>query len=111
MRSYSVGFDIAGSHKATRRPPARRSTVGAAMSAPREPAGEPALRNAAPGDAWEIGRLLHDFNSEFDEPSPGPLALAERMRELMADGDTKVLLAGADPQGIAVLRFRKAIWT
>jgi ribosomal protein S18 acetylase RimI-like enzyme len=81
------------------------------MSAPREPAGEPAVRKAAPDDARSIGRLLHEFNSEFDEPSPGPLALAERMRELMADGDTKVLLAGADPQGIAVLRLRKAIWT
>jgi GNAT superfamily N-acetyltransferase len=37
--------------------------------------------------------------------------LADRLRELVADGDTVVLLAGLDPVGVAVLRLRGAIWS
>lgn len=62
-------------------------------------------------DAEAIGRLLHEFNSEFDEPTPGPRRLAERVGRLLADGEITVLLAGAGPDGIAVLRFRPDIWT
>ena len=69
------------------------------------------VRRAERADAEEVGRLLHDFNSEFDEPSPGPPALAERMRQLLDAGDTVVLLAGDGPEGLAVLRFRLGIWT
>ena len=29
----------------------------------------------------------------------------------MGDGDTAILLAGEEPDGVAVLRFRRAIWT
>ncbi|MGH2969263.1 MAG: GNAT family N-acetyltransferase [Solirubrobacteraceae bacterium] len=70
-----------------------------------------AVRRADVADAERVGRLLHDFNSEFDEPTPGPRALAERVRQLLAAGDTTVLLGGAGPDGLAVLRFRLAIWT
>jgi len=38
-----------------------------------------AVRLADTSDAETIGRLLHDFNSEFDEPTPGPRVLAERL--------------------------------
>ena len=69
------------------------------------------MRRAGPDDAAEAGRLLHDFNSEFHEPTPGPEALARRLRELVASGETIVLLAGPGPDGLAVLRFRPAIWT
>ena len=58
----------------------------------------------------EAGRLLHDFNTEYDDPSPGPDALAERLGTLIADGATDVLLVG-DVEGVAVLRFRPALWT
>lgn len=70
-----------------------------------------AVRRAEVADAEAIGRLLHDFNSEFDEPTPGPIALAERVRALLAAGETAVLLGGAGPHGLAVLRFRPSIWT
>ncbi len=70
-----------------------------------------AVRRADVADAETIGRLLHDFNSEFEEPTPGPRALAKRVRELLAGGETAVLLGGAGPDGVAVLRFRPAIWT
>ena len=69
------------------------------------------VRRAGPADAEAIGRLLHRFNSEFDEPTPGPGALADRIRRLIAGGDTAVLLPEAAPDGLAVLRFRPAIWT
>jgi len=62
-------------------------------------------------DADAIGRLLYAFNREFDEPAPAPSVLAERMRELLDGGDTVVLLAGDAPDGLAVLRFRAAIWS
>jgi ribosomal protein S18 acetylase RimI-like enzyme len=70
-----------------------------------------AVRRAEVDDAEIIGRLLHDFNSEFGDPTPGPRVLAERMRELLARGEVTVLLGGAGPHGLAVLRFRPAIWT
>jgi GNAT superfamily N-acetyltransferase len=68
------------------------------------------VRQATAADAAEIARLLHDFNTEYGEPTPGVDALAQRMRELLA-GDTVVLLAGEDPDGLAVLRLRSSIWT
>jgi ribosomal protein S18 acetylase RimI-like enzyme len=68
------------------------------------------VRRANADDAEAIGRLLHDFNTEFDGITPGPGALAERVVQLLAGGDTIVLLAGSWPEGLAVLRFREAIW-
>ena len=62
-------------------------------------------------DADAIGRMLYAFNREFDEPAPAPAALAERMRQLLDGGDTLVVLAGDGPDGLAVLRFRAAIWS
>jgi ribosomal protein S18 acetylase RimI-like enzyme len=69
------------------------------------------IRPADRDDADAIGRLLHAFNREFDEPAPAPPVLAERMRQLLDGGDTLVLLAGDEPHGLAVLRFRAAIWS
>jgi ribosomal protein S18 acetylase RimI-like enzyme len=66
------------------------------------------VRLATPDDAVVIGRLLHDFNVEYDEPTPPAGVLADRLRTLMAAG-TAVLLAG--DAGLCVLRFQPAIWT
>jgi ribosomal protein S18 acetylase RimI-like enzyme len=68
------------------------------------------VRMADLEDAEVIGQLLHDFNREFGEPTPGPGVLGDRMRQLLAAGETKVLLAGPEPKGLAVLRFRPSIW-
>jgi ribosomal protein S18 acetylase RimI-like enzyme len=68
------------------------------------------VRRAGAADAKAVGRLLHDFNTEFDDVTPGPKALADRVVRLLAGGDTIVLLAGSGPDGLAVLRFREAIW-
>ena len=69
------------------------------------------VRRGGAADAEAIGRLLHDFNREFDEPTPGPERLAERVRGLLGEGELTVLLGGTGPDGIAVLRFRPAIWS
>jgi GNAT superfamily N-acetyltransferase len=73
--------------------------------------GDDAVRVATAADAEVIGRLLHDFNSEFGDPTPGPAVLAARIELLMRGGETAVLLAGARPDGLAVLRFRPAIFS
>ena len=70
-----------------------------------------AVRRAEVADAETIGRLLHDFNREFHEPTPAPDVLAERIGQLLAAGEVTVLLGGAEPRGLAVLRFRPAIFT
>jgi ribosomal protein S18 acetylase RimI-like enzyme len=69
------------------------------------------VRPADLGDAHAVAQLLHDFNREFDTPTPPVAALAERISQLLAGGDTVVLLAGDGPDGLAVLRFRAAIWS
>jgi len=71
---------------------------------------EPVVRLADDADAAAIGRLLRDFNREFNEPTPDPEELAARMLQLLSL-DTIVLLAGRGPDGVAVLRFRPAVWT
>jgi ribosomal protein S18 acetylase RimI-like enzyme len=71
----------------------------------------PAARRAGAADTAAVGRLLHDFNTEFEDVTPGPERLAERVRELMAGAETLVLVAGAGPDGVAVLRLRPSIWT
>ena len=69
------------------------------------------VRRADVADAGDVGRLLHDFNAEFDEPTPGPEAVAERVRALLAAGEMTVVLGGDGPDGLAVLRFRPAVLT
>lgn len=75
-------------------------------------AGHP-VRRADIADAEAVGRLLYDFNREFDEPTPDPKQLAARVGYLLSTGDTVVLLAGPGPgpDGLALLRFRPAIWS
>ena len=68
-------------------------------------------RLATPADAPAIARLLHAFNLEYGDDTPGPEALAARMAELIAADEADVLLAGDGPDGLAVLRFRPSIWT
>ncbi len=68
------------------------------------------IRRGEPADAEAIGRLLHDFNTEYEQDTPPPAVIAERLRELMASGDTVVLLAGDEPDGLALMRFRPSIW-
>jgi len=70
----------------------------------------------APGDGIaEAAQLLHDFNVEYDEPTPGVEDLARRLAELVDDGHATVLLSregGTDRVvGVAVMRVQPSLWS
>ena len=62
----------------------------------------------------EAARLLHDFNAEYDEPSPPPDELAARLRELVASDDIAVLVSRVEDAdeavGVAVMRVQPSVW-
>jgi GNAT superfamily N-acetyltransferase len=68
------------------------------------------VRLAAPADARTAARLLHDFNGEFDTPSPGVAVLAGRLEVLLAGDRTTVFLAGRPAVGIALVPSRPNVW-
>lgn len=67
-------------------------------------------RLAAAADAAEVARLLHDFNVEFDTPSPGVGVLAHRLTHLLHDGSTFAILAGEPAVGVALVTLRPNVW-
>lgn len=70
-----------------------------------------ASRVAASADCEEVAELLHRFQTEFDEYTPGVEVLAPRVREHIA-GDLSVFLLAAPPGvGVAQLRFREYLLT
>lgn len=68
------------------------------------------VRQAVASDAPVVAELLDAFNREFDTPTPGPAALAERLRQLIPGDEVVVLLAGEPAAGVAVLSFRPNVW-
>jgi ribosomal protein S18 acetylase RimI-like enzyme len=69
------------------------------------------VRRAGVDDAEAVGRMLHDFNSEYDDYTPGPEALRKRVAELLESGHVTVLIGGDGPDGLALLRFRPSLWS
>ena len=65
-------------------------------------------REAGPEDASLVGELLHDFNVEFESPTPSAGTLAERFRPLLAREDVLVQLgiAKGEVAGFAFLTLR-----
>jgi ribosomal protein S18 acetylase RimI-like enzyme len=80
---------------------------------PRQPAasGDAAIRRATPGDAEAVAQLLHDFQLEFDEASPGVEFLADRYADLIRNREMTVLLAGDRPDGFAQIRYRPWVYS
>jgi len=68
------------------------------------------IRRAAPSDAAAVAQLLHDFNSEYEDFTPGVPTLTERLGELLAKNEIVALLAGDPPLGFALLRIRPSLW-
>jgi GNAT superfamily N-acetyltransferase len=73
-------------------------------------ASHPPPRRAAVGDAAEAARLLHDFNTEFQTPSPGVGVLSARLRDLLALDSTFAILAGSPSLGVALVTLRRNVW-
>jgi ribosomal protein S18 acetylase RimI-like enzyme len=69
------------------------------------------IRPAQPADAEDVARLLHDFNTEFDEPTPPVGVLAERAARMIAAGEITVLIAGDGPDGLALFSLRPSLWS
>jgi GNAT superfamily N-acetyltransferase len=69
-----------------------------------------AVRRATESDAPAIARMLHDFNTEFGDPSPGPDVLERRVRAFVADGRMSYLLGGEGADGFAQVSFKPSVW-
>ncbi|MGR0220703.1 N-acetyltransferase family protein [Agromyces sp. ZXT2-6] len=67
----------------------------------------PEIRRATVTDAAATGRLLFDFNTEFETPTPSAEEFARRFDDLLRRDDVIVLLAVAsEPVGFAYLTLR-----
>ncbi|HEV2061954.1 MAG TPA: GNAT family N-acetyltransferase [Solirubrobacteraceae bacterium] len=67
------------------------------------------VRDATPADAPAVARMLHDFNAEFGEETPGVEVLTERLGALLARDEVAAVVAGEE-DGLALLTFRPGIW-
>lgn len=73
------------------------------------------VTGSSPDALAAAARLLHDFNVEYDEPTPSPAELVERLTGLIGDGQVSVLLARGRESGagvgVAVLRLQPSVWS
>lgn len=69
------------------------------------------VRQATPTDAPLLARMLHDFNTELGDPSPGIDVLSERIAEFIGDDLKTYLLGGEGPDGFAQVDFIRSIWS
>lgn len=67
------------------------------------------VRRAEPADAALLARMLHDFNLEFGEPSPGTEVIERRVGSFIDDG-RKTYLLGRDDLGFAQVSFNPSVW-
>ncbi len=68
------------------------------------------VRIAEPQEAEVVAALLHDFNTEFDTPTPGVAVLATRLRALLGGASTIALLAGEPASAVALVTLRPNVW-
>jgi GNAT superfamily N-acetyltransferase len=61
-------------------------------------------------DAPLIAGMLHDFNTEFSEPTPGTDVLSRRVLAFIESGAMTYLLGGSGPDGFAQVSFRPSVW-
>jgi ribosomal protein S18 acetylase RimI-like enzyme len=69
------------------------------------------VRRASAAEAAAVGRLLHRFNTEYEEPSPGAEELARHIGSLIETGEITVLLVGAGPDGFSQYRLKRSHYT
>jgi GNAT superfamily N-acetyltransferase len=68
------------------------------------------LATTSADDVADAAQLLHDFNTEFDTPTPGASVLAGRLERLLAGNAVYVVLAGRPSVGVAVVSLRPNVW-
>jgi GNAT superfamily N-acetyltransferase len=67
-------------------------------------------RLATVHDSGDVGRLLHEFNTEYDAPSPGTEVLAGRLRRLLGSHETFAVLGGEPAVGVGLVTLRPNVW-
>jgi GNAT superfamily N-acetyltransferase len=67
-------------------------------------------RLATVNDAAEVGRLLHDFNTEFGTPSPGATVLSGRLRKLLDGESVFAIVTGEPAVAVALFTVRPNVW-
>lgn len=70
----------------------------------------PSVRRTSADDAPVIARMLHDFNTEFSEPTPGTAILTCRVLAFIRSGAMTYLMGGVGPDGFAQVSFRPSVW-
>lgn len=68
------------------------------------------VRVARTQEADVVARLLHDFNREYDTPTPGVPVLTERLRQLLDGGQVSAVLVGDPACGVGLLTLRPNVW-
>ena len=68
------------------------------------------VRLATAADVDDLAALLHDFNTEFETPTPGAEVLAPRLRSLLGGSSTFAMLCGASPIGFGLVTLRWKVW-
>ena len=70
---------------------------------------DPRVRRASTGEAGEVARLLHAFNTQYDEYVPEVPTLTERIAEHIEGDHSTFFLGGDGPDGFASVRFRPSL--
>lgn len=63
------------------------------------------VRRATPDDARIVAQMLHDFNTEYEDETPGVDVLTRRIESALRSEEITVHLAGDGPEGFSLLRF------
>src|SRR5690348_2029612 len=69
------------------------------------------LRIGEAGDAELLGRMLHEFNAEFDQTEPSAEQMGRLAAPQLASGEVAVVFGpGEPPAGFAQLRYRGSLY-
>ena len=61
-------------------------------------------------EAPVAAQLLHDFNTEFDTPTPGAAVLRDRLETLLAGPSMFAILYGRPAVAVALVSVRPNVW-
>lgn len=72
------------------------------------------IREGGPEDATLLGRMLYEFNAEYDQHEPSAEQFAELAGPQLESGEVAVLFGGGtpdEPDGFASLRFHLSLYS
>lgn len=69
------------------------------------------VRLASPADSPALARMLWDFNTEFDTPTPPVDELGARLTRLLAQSTTFAVIAEGPTRGFGLVTLRTNVWS